>query len=179
MSRLAYNLSDCVGGEVILPGIPIDFSGVSPMGDSLWLRGQAENNFLEVVRMSGILVLQSQFFSYLCLLEQRRTRMLTCPRKSSAALIEKLFASGEVQRGLHDGWGIRSWRFSSQAWCPVLMLTVNGLILALPAGDCLKQPLSFWILWSSCSVSELKWWWWWCCMAEELHRIGFKEGMFI
>ena len=138
MSRLAYNLADCVRGEVILPGTSIDFSRVSCMRESLWLRRQAEKNFLEVVRMSGTLMLRSQFLSYLCLLEQRRTRMLTSPRRSSAAWTEKPFAS----QGPHGGWGIGSWWFPPQAWCAVLMLTLNVLILAAPAGDCLKQPLS-------------------------------------
>lgn len=148
MSRLAYNLADCVRGEVTLPGISIDFSGVSHIGENLWLRGQAENSFLEVVRMSGTLILQSQFLSYLCLLERRRTWMLICPTKSSAALIKNSLHLERYKEELaaDGGWGISSWWFPSQAWCPVLMLTLNGLILALPAGDFLKQPLSFWIL---------------------------------
>lgn len=56
------NLADCVE-EVILPSI--DFSGFSPMRESLWLSRQAEDNFLEVVRMLGTLLLLQCQLQYL------------------------------------------------------------------------------------------------------------------
>lgn len=86
MLRLVYNLVDCVGGEVILPGISINFSEVPLLG------GQAENNCLEVVRMSGTLMLKIN--SYLTSVWWNRGDLnATLPKKTFSCINRKTLAS--------------------------------------------------------------------------------------